>query len=172
MLNCWVNNWSKKCLHLHVKAKVLLLFKEEIQHKLPDKVGVQRVFNDFCPTELEKCRERPLMMLLRPVNDALTPASQQQLLNKINVRQYLWQRHGWVRFYIRTHLSPLFGPGALHVQHHHWKTKQNQSRIYTPTLLILSQLTHKENQWESAFQRLKMKIIWISDVLWQAQCSV
>lgn len=40
--------------HLHIKAKVLLLFKEEIKHELPDEVWVQRVIDYFCPTELEE----------------------------------------------------------------------------------------------------------------------
>lgn len=44
----------RRCSHLHIKAKVLLLFKEEIKHELPHKVGVQRVIDYFCPTKLEE----------------------------------------------------------------------------------------------------------------------
>lgn len=47
----------RRCSHLHIKAKVLLLFKEEIKDKLPHKVGVQRVIDHFCPTELVERRE-------------------------------------------------------------------------------------------------------------------
>lgn len=50
---CCRGKW-RRCSHLHIKAKVLLLFKEEIEHKLPHKVGVQRVIDYFCPTKLEK----------------------------------------------------------------------------------------------------------------------
>lgn len=46
------------CSHLHIKAKVLLLFKEEIQDKLPHKVRVQRVIDHFCPTKLKREGER------------------------------------------------------------------------------------------------------------------
>lgn len=42
--------WS----HLHIKAKVLFLFKEEIKHKLPHKVWIQCVVNYFCSTKLEE----------------------------------------------------------------------------------------------------------------------
>lgn len=44
----------RRCSHLHIKAKVLFLFKEEIKDKFPHKVGVQRVIDHFCPTELEE----------------------------------------------------------------------------------------------------------------------
>lgn len=42
----------RRCSHLHIKAKVLLLFKEEIKDKLPHKVGVQCVIDHFCTTKL------------------------------------------------------------------------------------------------------------------------
>lgn len=44
---------GRRYSHLHIKAEVLLLFKEEIEHKLPHKVGVQRVIDHLCPAELE-----------------------------------------------------------------------------------------------------------------------
>lgn len=44
---------GRRCSHLHIKAQVLLLFKEEIEHKLPHKVGVERVIDHLRPTELE-----------------------------------------------------------------------------------------------------------------------
>lgn len=44
---------GRRCSHLHIKAQVLLLFKEEIEHKLPHKVGVQRVIDHLRPAELE-----------------------------------------------------------------------------------------------------------------------
>lgn len=49
---CWGKR--RRCSHLHIKAKVLLLFKEEIKDKLPHKVGVQCVIDYFCPTKLEE----------------------------------------------------------------------------------------------------------------------
>lgn len=92
MLSCdlWVHNCSKKCSHLHIKTKVLLLFKEEIEHKLPDKVRVQRVINYFCPTELEKCRERTgVFSDAAPLSEPCSqPAPQQHLLNTTNVCRY------------------------------------------------------------------------------------
>lgn len=48
----------RRCSHLHIKAKVLLLFKEEIQHKLPHKVGVQCIIDYFCPAELEETERK------------------------------------------------------------------------------------------------------------------
>lgn len=48
----------RRCSHLHIKAKVLLLFKEEIQHKLPHKVGVQCIIDYFCPTKLEETERK------------------------------------------------------------------------------------------------------------------
>lgn len=50
---CHCRGRARRCSHLHIKAQVLLLFKEEVQHKLPDKVGVQRVIDHLRPTELE-----------------------------------------------------------------------------------------------------------------------
>lgn len=47
----------RRCSHLHIKAKILLLLKEEIEDELPHKVGVQSVVNHFCPAELEERRD-------------------------------------------------------------------------------------------------------------------
>lgn len=43
-----------QCSHLHIEAKVLFLFKEEIKDKFPDKVRVQCVIDNFCTTKLEE----------------------------------------------------------------------------------------------------------------------
>lgn len=40
--------------HLHIKAKILFLFKEEIKNKLPHEVGVQCVINHLRPSKLEE----------------------------------------------------------------------------------------------------------------------
>lgn len=43
---------ERQGLHLHIKAKILLLLEEEIQDKLPNKVRVQGVIDHFCSAKL------------------------------------------------------------------------------------------------------------------------
>ena len=50
----------KEFSHSHIEAQVLFLLKEEVQHELPDEVGVQAVINHLRPPKLHH-RYRPFV---------------------------------------------------------------------------------------------------------------